>query len=311
MWRGQSENRSLVAEREHGSSASFPGQRSYVCFYLFLWLKFRHFCQRRLCAATRKLLVSLFGFENSEKRCGVMPLSESDTRIAAGSDGRWGGENIFVSAILVETGWERGEGIARRSLLKKQGSWKVNILYCLSKLFLRKTSPLRCLNVFAFYRPSHTDDMPLWQWHIFHFPFRSRESRRVRIRHFVPHFAFRPFFPLFVVYSRVRGFFQMKAESRQKGLIFSNPSWNPFVFCRVKYLNFFCGFCETANELQSWIFDNDPHTQWMNFFNGTPSDLWTKFALPCHKCTKRPLCCCHRKGTVAVILAIHGLHETQ
>ena len=109
---------------QKGSTGAQLASRGPVCLFLFVFLvEISSFSlERRLCVATTKLLVSLFGFENSEKRCGVMPLSESDTRIAAAGDGMWGGENIFVSAMLVETGWERGEGIARRSLLKKQGS---------------------------------------------------------------------------------------------------------------------------------------------------------------------------------------------
>ena len=109
---------------QKGSTGAQLASRGPVCLFLFVFLvEISSFSlERRLCVATTKLLVSLFGFENSEKRCGVMPLSESDTRIEAASDGRWGGGNIFVSAMLVETVWERGEGIARRSLLKKQGS---------------------------------------------------------------------------------------------------------------------------------------------------------------------------------------------
>ena len=71
--------------------------RGPVCSFLFFCLlKISLFLvERRICAVTTNLLASLFGFEKSEKRCGVMPMSESDTRIAETSDGWWGGGNVF------------------------------------------------------------------------------------------------------------------------------------------------------------------------------------------------------------------------
>ena len=70
---------------QKGSTGAQLASRGPVCLFLFVFLvEISSFSlERRLCVATTKLLVSLFGFENSEKRCGVMPLSESDTRIAA------------------------------------------------------------------------------------------------------------------------------------------------------------------------------------------------------------------------------------